>query len=339
MCTDLRLVKLAGRHVSARTLDFDIELNSRLQVVPRGQSWSATTTQTDCPTLTWTNTFGFVGMDAFGFDFAFCDGLNEGGLSVGTLWLPETKLPTQPPATGSTAAIDFINLAGWILGTCATIADVRAALAGVAIWNAPVRRLWPTGAPMPDMVKPLLDAAVTEHLSIHDAHGGDLVVEFLDGVAHIHDNAVGVLTNAPTYDWHLTNLRNYVGLTNVEAAPVNLMGLPVKAMGNGSGLLGMPGDVTPPSRFIRATVLSEVSTTAKDTRDAVNQAFHCLDLVSVPRFLAASGDYTQWYVVRDHDALQYYVRTYDGWTTDTHDLKALGIATNGPRSVVTLPAA
>ncbi len=339
MCTDLRLVKLDGRHVSARTLDFDIELGSRLQVVPRGQSWSATATETDCPTLTWTNEYGFVGMDAFGFDFAFCDGLNEVGLSVGTLWLPESSLPKQAPDAGPTSAVDFINVAGWILGTCATVSDVRTALAGVEIWNAPVRRLWPSGQEMPDMVKPLLDWAFTEHLTIHDAHGGDLVVEFLDGTAHVHDNAIGVLTNAPTYDWHVTNLRNYVGLTNVEAAPANLMGVPVKATGNGSGLLGMPGDVTPPSRFVRATVLSEVSDKAKDARDAVNQAFHCLDLVSVPRFIAASGDYTQWYVVRDHDERRYYVRTYDGWTTDAHDLASLGVAATGARSVVALPTA
>ncbi len=96
----------------------------------------------------------------------------------------------------------------------------------------------------------------------------------------------------------------------------------MKPTGNGTGLLGMPGDVTPPSQFVRATVLAEVSRTAKDARAAVNQVFHCLDLVSVPRDVAPSGDATQWYVARDHDGLVYYVRSYDGWMTDAHDLKA-----------------
>ena len=118
MCTDLRLVRLKDRHISARTMDFAYELDSRVQVAPRGQEWSATGTLTDVATLTWQNTLGFVGMDAFGFAWAICDGLNESGLSVGTLWLPETKLPTQPPVEGSAAAIDFINLAAWPLGTC-----------------------------------------------------------------------------------------------------------------------------------------------------------------------------------------------------------------------------
>lgn len=338
MCTDLRLVRLPDRHVSARTLDFGYEVKSKVQVVPRGREFSAITTETDAPTLTWSNSLGYVGMDAFGFDWVVCDGLNEAGLSVGTLWLPETKLPTDPPADSGPDVVDFINLAGWLLGTCRTVGEVRDALGTVRIWNAPVRRMWPSGEPMPDAVKPLVDYAFTEHLTFHDAHGGDLVVEFLDGQAVFHDNAIGVLTNSPPYDWHTTNLRNYLGLTNVERKPVNLMGMDVTPTGNGSGLLGMPGDVTPASRFVRATVLAEVATSATDARDAVNQAFHSLDLVSVPRFLAASGDYTQWYVARDHDDPTYYVRTYDSWTTDVHRLADLKVDTAGPQRSIDLPS-
>ncbi|MEI8080843.1 MAG: linear amide C-N hydrolase [Actinomycetes bacterium] len=339
MCTDLRLVKLPDRRVSARTLDFAYEVNSNLQIVPRGQNWSAIDTETAVPTLTWQNHLGFVGMDAFGFPWGICDGLNEAGLSVGTLWLPETVLPTAAQEKGAEPAIDFVHIAAWVLGTCATVGEVRAALAGVQIWNAPVRRLWPTDKPAPQMLKPFMDYAFTEHLTFHDAQGGDLVVEFLDSQAVMHDNVVGVLTNSPTYDWHVTNLRNYIGLTNVESDPVNLMGMKVAPTGNGTGLLGLPGDVTPPSRFVRATVLAQVAESAKDPRDAINQAFHSLDLVSVPRHLAASGDYTQWYVVRDHDDPTYYVRTYDAWTTDIHRLADLKVGQPGPQRSVPLPTA
>jgi choloylglycine hydrolase len=339
MCTDLRLVRLTDRHVSGRTLDFAYELDSQVRVMPRGQQWSATATTGSVAPLTWSNDLGFVGMDAFGFEGYFADGLNEAGLSVGTLWLPETKLPESPPPTGSAPALDFINLAGWLLGTCRTVADVKAALDTVQLWNAPVRDLWPSGRPVPSALAPLMDWAFTEHLAVHDAHGGDVVVEFLDGVAHVHDNVVGVLTNSPTYDWHVTNLRNYIGLTNVEDQPYNLMGMPVTGTGNGTGLIGLPGDVTPPSRFVRATVLSQVATEVGSPRDAVNQVFHSLDLVSVPRHLAASGDYTQWYVVRDHDAGVYYVRSYDGWTTDVHDLAVLGVGQPGPARTLPLPEA
>jgi choloylglycine hydrolase len=340
MCTDLRLVRLEDLHVSGRTMDFAQELGSRLQVVPAGNAWSATATGTPVPALTWTNNHGYVAMDAFGFDWAACDGLNDAGLSIGTLWLPETSLPTDPPASGDKPAADLIHFGSWILGTCATVQDVRDAFAGVQVWNAQVRRLWPEGLAMPDAVKPLLDFAFPMHLAVHDAHGGDLVVEFLDGAPVFHDDPIGVLTNSPTFDWHETNLRNYVNLTTVEAKPVDLMGLAVKPTGNGTGLLGLPGDVTPPSRFVRATVLAAVSHSAKDARAAVNQVFHCLDLVHVPRDVAPSGDYTQWYVARDHDALVYHVRSYDGWTTDAHDLGALGVSDpTSSRRALPLPAA
>lgn len=335
MCTDLRLVRLA-QHVSARTLDFGYETGSKVQIVPRGQKWRATPTDTAATTLEWENALGFVALDGFGFDSYFADGLNEAGLSVGTLFLPETDLTTDPPAAEGATAVDFINLAGWLLGTCRTVADVKSALSGVQIWNASVRRLWPADRPLPDVLKPLLDYAFTEHLAIHDAAGGDLVVEFVDNTMHLHDNPAGVLTNSPRFEWHQTNLRNYIGLTNVEEKPVNLMGMSVTPTGNGSGMLGLPGDVTPPSRFIRATVLAQVATSAKDAQAAVNQAFHSLDLVSVPRHIAASGDYTQWSVARDHDNRVLYTRSYDSWDTGTYDLAALGVNKSGDRRAVPL---
>jgi choloylglycine hydrolase len=339
MCTDLRLVRLPDLHVSGRTMDFAFELASTVQVVPRGQEWTATATGGGVAPLAWTNDLGFVALDGFGFTRFFADGLNEAGLSVGTLWLPETKLPESPPTTGTAPALDFVNLAGWLLGTCRTVADVKKALGTVQLWNAPVKDLWPAGQAVPDAVKPLMDWAFTEHLTVHDASGGDLVVEFLDGEVHLHDNVVGVLTNSPTYPWHVTNLRNYIGLTNVEDKPYNLMGMPVTGTGNGTGLIGLPGDVTPPSRFVRATVLGQVAQAASDARDAVNQVFHSLDLVSVPRHLAASGDYTQWYVARDHDNRVLYVRSYDGWTTDAHDLADLRVDQPGAISTLPLPSA
>ena len=81
MCTDIRLVRLSDRHISGRTLDFGYDVESRVQVVPRGQDHSAVATDTSAQTLTWSNDLGYVGMDAFGFAWAICDGLNEAGLA------------------------------------------------------------------------------------------------------------------------------------------------------------------------------------------------------------------------------------------------------------------
>ena len=66
MCTDLRLVRLTGLHVSGRTMDFAEELSSRVQVVPAGLDWSAAGTGASAGPLRWTNTHGYVAMDALG---------------------------------------------------------------------------------------------------------------------------------------------------------------------------------------------------------------------------------------------------------------------------------
>ena len=81
-----------------------------------------------------------------------------------------------------------------------------------------------------------------------------MVIEYVNGAAHVYDNPIGVFTNSPAFDWHITNLRNYVNLSPINVAPVKLSGKTLKGLGQGSGLLGLPGDYTPPSRFVRAAV-------------------------------------------------------------------------------------
>ena len=115
MCTDVRLVQLADLHVSARTMDFAEELGSTLQVVPVGQQWSATRTHSDVETLRWTNAHGYVAMDAFGFDWAACDGVNDAGLSIGTLWFPEQRCqqPRPRPARRPRSISSISGLGSW----------------------------------------------------------------------------------------------------------------------------------------------------------------------------------------------------------------------------------
>ena len=338
MCTDLRLAQLTDLHISGRTMDAGHELRSRVQVVPAGQQWSATATESAVEPLRWTNAHGYVAVDAFGFDGIALDGLNDAGLSVAALWLPETDLTSIAPMYGDEPAIDLINVGAWLLGTCSTTDDVREAFGGVRLWNAPASRLWSADFPIPNELSHLLTFAFPLHLAVHDARGRDMVVEFLGGEAVFHSDPSGVLTNSPTFDWHATNLRNYLNLRDAQARPVDLMGKQVLRSGDGTGLLGLPGDVTPPSRFVRAAALAALFRETPDARAAVNQVFHILDLVKVPRGVARAGDYTQWCVARDHDALVYYVRSYDGWTTDVHDLKALRVSDPlTPRRALRLP--
>jgi hypothetical protein len=83
------------------------------------------------------------------------------------------------------------------------------------------------------------------------------VIEPLNKGLKIYDNPLGVVTNAPTFDWHMTNLRNYINLSATNVPAVDMGGITLAQFGQGSGLRGLPGDFTPPSRFVRAVAFSQ----------------------------------------------------------------------------------
>ena len=87
-----------------------------------------------------------------------------------------------------------------------------------------------------------------------------------------HDAPLGVMANAPTYDWHMTNLANYINLSVNDIESIKLGARKISAFGAGGGLLGLPGDFTPPSRFVRAAIYSQSASPNATADDAVLSA-------------------------------------------------------------------
>ena len=87
---------------------------------------------------------------------------------------------------------------------------------------------------------------------VTEPSGQAIVIEFAKEEVQIFDATLGCITNSPTYDWHLTNLRNYVNLSPVALPSRKIEDLDFSPIGAGSGMIGLPGDFTPPSRFVRA---------------------------------------------------------------------------------------
>ena len=121
------------------------------------------------------------------------------------------------------------------------------------------------------------------HYIVNDASGQCVVLEYVNGELKIHDNPLGVITNSPTFDWHVTNLRNYVNLTVNNVPPVEISGIKLPGFGQGSGMLGLPGDFTPPSRFIRAVAFSQSALPVATADEGVLQAFHILNQFDIPK--------------------------------------------------------
>ena len=133
--------------------------------------------------------------------------------------------------------------------------------------------------------KPLKRFAVsasTVHWRFTDTSGHQLVLEIINGVPEFYENKLGVLTNSPGFEWQLTNLNNYVNLFPGTAPAQHLGNIELSSFGAGSGFLGIPGDVTPPSRFVRAAFY-QTSAPQQDTPlKTVLQCFQILNNFDIP---------------------------------------------------------
>ncbi|MFZ0725270.1 MAG: linear amide C-N hydrolase [Desulfobacterales bacterium] len=93
---------------------------------------------------------------------------------------------------------------------------------------------------------------------------------------------LGVITNSPSFDWHMTNLRNYINLSAVALPTKKIEDLDFAPLGGGSGMIGLPGDFTPPSRFVRAIAWSQTTRPMEKSDEAIYDLFRIRDNFNVP---------------------------------------------------------
>ncbi len=305
-CGDFLISGPNNTWINGRSMEFAVDMQSQIVLHPRGEKYSSASPQGTG--VQWVSKYGFVGLNSFGLDVT-ADGLNEKGLSMGALWLPGTQYP-EPKASEQAQALLLNDFPNWILGNFENIDQVKHALSHIIVWAKLV--------PEMGMIPPL-------HFSIHDANGKSLVIEFVRGKMVVSDNPLGILTNAPTLDKQLKNLEKYKDLSNVNQ-PKIVDGQTI----NGSGMLGLPGDWTPPSRFVRLAMLVKYVLMPQDSAQAANLAFHILDTVDIPRGIikaVESGktiyEYTQWSVVKDLSKQRFYIRPYENLKISFIDLKQI----------------
>ncbi len=299
-CTGIQINPADGSVICARTLEFGMDLASSVIVIPRGLTYVGSTPDGE-PGHAWTTRYGTAGANAFGMPIVI-DGTNERGLGIGAFYFPDYAQYENVSASDLDKTLAPWELPTFLLGTCATVAEAVDAAHAVRVAAVVQRDM--------GIVPPC-------HFVVHDASGKWAVLEYVDGTLHVHDNPLGVFTNSPTFDWHLTNLRNYVNLRVANVPPVEMLGVRLSGFGQGNGLVGLPGDFTPPSRFVRAVAFTQSATPTKTAREGVLQAFHILNQFDIPRGAVRSeengqthDDYTLWTSAADLANHRYYFRTY-----------------------------
>lgn len=265
MCTGIRLKAKDGSVVYGRTLEFGCNIESKVIFIPKGYKFIGATPFQGTAGLKWDSKYSVLGTNAFNHNI-IVDGLNDSGLSGGIFYFSEFAKYQDVTKDDADKTIASWQLLTWILTNFKDIDEVKQNIDLIKVADVSFA-IWKKSSP------PI-------HFVLHDKQGFSLVIEYVDGRLNLHDNPNGVVTNSPTFDWHITNLSNYANLSCYNSYGDSFFNLEPSSQGN--GLLGLPGDFTSPSRFVRATFFTKYALNIKTNRDALHSVFHILNLFDIP---------------------------------------------------------
>lgn len=319
MCTAITLKTTDNECFFGRTMDFSYSLGPQLYLMPRDMKKPGSE-----DSRLFDTQYSSIGIgQEVSSRVLFADGVNEMGLSAAALYFPgyahfiDPADPVSDPSKKRIAAVELINV---LLGSCQSVDQCAELLKSIVI----------TGVkdPITNTVAPL-------HWITADKSGRCMVIEQTKSGLHLWNNPVGVLTNSPGFDWQMTNLRNYGGLSQTPPENPAWDGLKLPPFGQGAGGLGLPGDFTPPSRFVRTVFQKYHIHQPESGEEAVLSGFHILENVSIPKGVVVTDrgtdDYTQYTAMQNTNTGTYFIKTYNNSGIVTASLPTGGFS--GPRPV------
>ncbi|PQD94043.1 choloylglycine hydrolase [Pradoshia eiseniae] len=304
MCTALTLRTIEGNHLFGRNMDLDYNFKQSVILVPRGFEYTHIATGEAVKSK-----YAILGMgtimdkhpmfaEAFNEKGLACAGLNFEGYAAWEKDLAEDKINIAPS--------DFIL---WVVSNFESIEQLRPVLADVCI----VEKSLNENIPIP-----------TLHWMVTDKEGECLVIEKTEEGLRVFTNHVGVLTNSPTFDWHITNLSRYLGLSTHQPKEINWGDEQLKLLGVGAGAQGLPGDYLSTSRFVKAAFLRNNAALGNDEHSGIVEFFRILNNVSMVRGSVMTNhqnyDITQYTSCMCLEKGVYYYTTYNNLQINAIDM-------------------
>lgn len=341
MCTSLIYKDSANRAYLGRTLELSVDLPYQIAWFPKKLALSSKVGEQ--PEMSWDTGRAFIAItmpsavprpdSAFEQnDLKVVEGINDAGLTFSVQSYSQAS-GQQDRLAKDQAALSAQDLGAWVLSHFSTVPDVKASLSDLPVVLEPTPILG--GLEMPF------------HYSVHDRSGAGLVIEFHRGVRTVYDNPVGVMTNAPEFSWHLTNLHNYTFLTNVDHSKATFGSYEAVQPGAGISKAGVPGTDTSVDRFVRAAYYAQFAEKQTDPDKAVEMVAHIMNNFDRPRGIAldypeqgsshlqvkgqkgsdVETEFTTWTSLSDLDRGLFFVRGSGGMNYSRYDLTQLASIT------------
>lgn len=289
MCTTIGFSYNSGQ-VFGRTLELGLVLDNKLLYIPSGKKEIRTKEQV---ILSKYNTLGtgFYDIESFG------DGINEHGLMASNNYFQGYATFSTEPVEGMMNT-DTASAFDYLLTSCKNVEEVRAEAKRINL-----------------LTEMNGEESLANHFFFMDEKGKTVVLEPMDGKLVAYDNPYGVLTNTPEFPWHTTNLKNYIHLKPENTAESYMNETKMTQFGQGTGMLGLPGDFTPPSRFIRAAYYISATDKKMDRIPAILQGFRILSQFDIPEgaIIDTENDHkdeTLYTSIMDTKKLSYHIKTH-----------------------------
>ncbi len=327
MCTSLLYTDANHAPYAGRTMELPYKLSyfaagSEFQSAVKGHA-----------TLNYQSKYAFISVtvpDPVSKDLKVAEGMNAAGLSFSLLAFASTEGP-EDQLSKTQSALAAIDLGAWTLASFATVAEVKQALEQT-----------------PALVTALLPFGVLKtpfHYTLHDATGASIVIEFANGQQNVIDNPIGVMTNGPEFQWHLTNLNNYTFLSNKDQSRLTINGVKLQQPDSGIATVALPSSNTSVGRFVRAVYYATFAEKAKTAEQALVTLAHVMNNFDRPRGITVDerfksgmqdmtapgitghplyiSEYTSWTVLSDLKQRRLHIRSYNALNYISIDLQQL----------------
>ncbi|WP_027400017.1 linear amide C-N hydrolase [Anaerovorax odorimutans] len=295
MCTAMTLLFNEKTNFFGRTMDFSYDIDPRFYVIPKNQKW-----QNHLDNNVFINSYGIIaiGQEQDGM-LAFFDGVNDSGLAAAALYFPGCAVydaTAEDINKEYVASVDFLH---YILGKCGSVEELEEMIPHISIIG---------------IQDPVTQIAAPLHWIVTDKSGNCIVIEPTDKGLQVFKNSIGILANSPGFPWQMTNLRNYIGVTQTQTNEVYWGDVLLKPFGQGAGTMMLPGGYTSPERFVR-TAFQKTHIAAPEKEDqAIITCFNIMDSVSVPKGIVMTDrgtyDYTKYTAFMNVNTGEYFVKTY-----------------------------